>query len=104
MEGTRFRFSAFASYHNRETGVQISGMKMFQGFQLDLHTVRNTVFLRLWYFLIYLCFPNNSSRATISKSSLREWVDYARENEALILYDAAYEAFIRDDQLPKSIE
>jgi LL-diaminopimelate aminotransferase len=53
--------------------------------------------------LIYLCFPNNPTGATISKSRLQEWVDYARENGALILFDAAYEAFIRDDSLPKSI-
>ena len=53
--------------------------------------------------LVYLCFPNNPSGATITKSGLKEWVDYARENQALILYDAAYESFIRDDSLPKSI-
>jgi LL-diaminopimelate aminotransferase len=53
--------------------------------------------------LIYLCYPNNPTGATISKSVLKEWVDYARENKALILFDAAYESFIRDDQVPKSI-
>jgi len=53
--------------------------------------------------LIYLCFPNNPTGATISKSKLKEWVDYARKNRALVLYDAAYESFIRDDALPKSI-
>ena len=53
--------------------------------------------------LIYLCYPNNPSGATISKSDLKKWVDYARENKALILYDAAYESFIRDESLPKSI-
>ena len=53
--------------------------------------------------LIYLCFPNNPTGATISKSALKEWVDYARKNKALILYDAAYESFIRDDTLPRSI-
>ena len=53
--------------------------------------------------LIYLCYPNNPTGATISKSVLKEWVDYARENKALILFDAAYESFIRDDQLPRSI-
>jgi len=47
--------------------------------------------------LIYLCFPNNPTGATISKSQLKDWVDYARENKAVILYDAAYESFIRDD-------
>ena len=53
--------------------------------------------------LIYLCYPNNPSGQTITKSALKEWVDYARDNNALILYDAAYESFIRDEQLPKSI-
>jgi LL-diaminopimelate aminotransferase len=53
--------------------------------------------------LIYLCFPNNPTGATISVSQLKQWVDFAREKKALILYDAAYEAFIRDDTLPKSI-
>lgn len=53
--------------------------------------------------LIYLCFPNNPTGSTITKEQLKTWVDYARENKALILYDAAYEAFIRDDSLPHSI-
>jgi LL-diaminopimelate aminotransferase len=52
---------------------------------------------------IYLCFPNNPTGAVITKSQLTEWVHYARKNKALILYDAAYEAFIRDDSLPRSI-
>jgi len=53
--------------------------------------------------LIYLCFPNNPTGATISRETLKTWVDYARENKALILYDAAYEAFIRDQTLPRTI-
>jgi LL-diaminopimelate aminotransferase len=53
--------------------------------------------------LIYLCFPNNPTGATIPISRLQAWVDYAREAKALILYDAAYEAFIQDDTLPRSI-
>ncbi len=53
--------------------------------------------------VIYLCFPNNPSGATISKKKLKEWVDFARENKAIILYDAAYESFIRDKELPRSI-
>jgi LL-diaminopimelate aminotransferase len=53
--------------------------------------------------LIYLCFPNNPTGATITKMRLQTWVDYARENKALLLYDAAYEAFIRDPDLPRSI-
>ncbi len=53
--------------------------------------------------LIYLCFPNNPTGSTISKSELKTWVDYATQNRALILFDAAYESFIRDKSLPKSI-
>jgi len=53
--------------------------------------------------LIYLCFPNNPTGATITKTDLAEWVGYARENKALILFDAAYVAFIRDSSLPQSI-
>lgn len=53
--------------------------------------------------LIYLCFPNNPTGATITKAQLKTWVDYAIDNKSLILFDAAYEAFIRDDQLPHSI-
>tara|TARA_A100001035_G_scaffold238528_1_gene203224 strand:+ start:3088 stop:4314 length:1227 start_codon:yes stop_codon:yes gene_type:complete len=53
--------------------------------------------------ILYLCFPNNPTGATISKSELKKWVDYARENSSLILFDAAYEAFIRDENIPHSI-
>lgn len=53
--------------------------------------------------LIYLCFPNNPTGATATRAQLKEWVDYARANRALILFDAAYEAFIRDPALPHSI-
>ena len=53
--------------------------------------------------LIYLCYPNNPTGATITKSALKEWVDFAKDNKALILFDAAYESFIRNEDLPKSI-
>ncbi len=53
--------------------------------------------------LIYLCFPNNPTGSTISREQLRTWVDFARDQKAVILFDAAYEAFIRDDSLPHSI-
>ncbi|MBC2710719.1 MAG: LL-diaminopimelate aminotransferase [Desulfosarcina sp.] len=53
--------------------------------------------------LIYLCFPNNPTGATVTTDQLKAWVDYAAANKAIILYDAAYEAFIRDDTLPHSI-
>lgn len=53
--------------------------------------------------LIYLCFPNNPTGSTATRAQLKEWVDYARANKALILFDAAYEAFITDPALPHSI-
>ncbi|MBN2063128.1 MAG: LL-diaminopimelate aminotransferase [Deltaproteobacteria bacterium] len=53
--------------------------------------------------LIYLCFPNNPTGSTIRKEELARWVNYAFENRAVILYDSAYEAFIREDGLPRSI-
>ncbi len=53
--------------------------------------------------LIYLCFPNNPTGATASKEYLKAWVDYAKANDAIILFDAAYEAFITDPELPHSI-
>ncbi|MBK8397864.1 MAG: LL-diaminopimelate aminotransferase [Leptospiraceae bacterium] len=53
--------------------------------------------------LIYLCYPNNPTGTTITKEKLKVWVDYARQNKSIILYDAAYEAFITETHLPKSI-
>lgn len=53
--------------------------------------------------LIYLCYPNNPTGAVATKDQLKKWVDYAIENKAVILFDAAYEAFIRDDSIPHSI-
>ena len=53
--------------------------------------------------VIYLCFPNNPTGATATKEQLKKWVDYAKENKSLILFDAAYECFIRNPELPKSI-
>jgi len=52
---------------------------------------------------VYLCFPNNPTGATATKAQLTAWVDYARANKALILFDAAYEAFVRDPAIPRSI-
>lgn len=53
--------------------------------------------------LIYLCFPNNPTGASINREQLSRWVEYAQQHRALILFDAAYEAFIQDDSLPHSI-
>lgn len=53
--------------------------------------------------LIYLCFPNNPTGAVIHKTELQKWVDYANEHGSIILYDAAYEAYISEDDVPHSI-
>jgi len=53
--------------------------------------------------ILYLCFPNNPTGATITKKELKKWVDYALQNKSLILFDAAYEAFIQDNNIPHSI-
>ncbi len=53
--------------------------------------------------LIYLCFPNNPTGAVATRSQLEAWVKYAKANDAIILFDAAYEAFIQDPEVPHSI-
>ena len=53
--------------------------------------------------IIYLCFPNNPTGATITKAQLQEWVDYAKRIGAVIIYDAAYEAYITEEKIPHSI-
>ncbi|MEM9018010.1 MAG: LL-diaminopimelate aminotransferase [Verrucomicrobiota bacterium] len=53
--------------------------------------------------LIYLCYPNNPTGATATRAQLEAWVAYAKENQSIILYDAAYSAFIQEDDVPRSI-
>ena len=53
--------------------------------------------------VIYLCYPNNPTGMTLTKDELRRWVNYALHNDALIFFDAAYEAYIQDDRIPHSI-
>ena len=53
--------------------------------------------------IIYLCYPNNPTGATATREQLTSWVAYAKENNAIILYDAAYEAYIQDNDVPHSI-
>ena len=53
--------------------------------------------------MIYLCFPNNPTGTVLSKEELKKWVNYAKENKSIILYDSAYEAFITDETIPHSI-
>ena len=53
--------------------------------------------------MIYLCYPNNPTGTVLPKEELRKWVNYALHNDTLLLYDAAYEAYIQDDSIPHSI-
>lgn len=53
--------------------------------------------------IIYLCYPNNPTGTTLTKAELKKWVDYAIANNSIIFFDAAYEAFIREDDVPHSI-
>ena len=53
--------------------------------------------------VIYICSPNNPTGAAYNRGQLKEWVDYALANDAIILYDSAYECFITDETLPRSI-
>ncbi|MGJ8656156.1 MAG: LL-diaminopimelate aminotransferase [Akkermansiaceae bacterium] len=53
--------------------------------------------------IVYLCYPNNPTGASATREQLTAWVNYAKENDAIILYDAAYEAFIQDSDVPRSI-
>lgn len=53
--------------------------------------------------ILYLCYPNNPTGTVISKTELKKWVNYALKNDTLILYDAAYEAYIQDPEIPHSI-
>ena len=53
--------------------------------------------------IVYLCYPNNPTGTTLTKAELKKWVDYALANDTLILFDAAYEAYIQETDVPHSI-
>lgn len=53
--------------------------------------------------MIYLCFPNNPTGTVLTKDELKKWINYAKENDSIILYDSAYEAFITEENIPHSI-
>jgi LL-diaminopimelate aminotransferase len=53
--------------------------------------------------MIYLCYPNNPTGTVLSKTQLKEWIDYAIANDAIIFFDAAYEAFVKESDIPRSI-
>ena len=53
--------------------------------------------------IIYLCYPNNPTGTVLTREQLQRWVDYARQNHSIIIYDGAYEAYIEEDDIPHSI-
>jgi LL-diaminopimelate aminotransferase len=53
--------------------------------------------------MVYLCYPNNPTGSVLTRAQLKTWVDWARQHEAVLLFDAAYEAYIRDPEIPHSI-
>ncbi len=53
--------------------------------------------------IIYLCFPNNPTGTVLTKEEIKKWIDYAKKNKSIIMYDAAYESFIREKNIPHSI-
>jgi len=85
------------TYHDgRWTNVRYMPTTAENGFVPDLPKGRPVD-------VIYLCFPNNPTGTVITKQELRKWVNYALKNDALILFDAAYQAYIKDPDIPHSI-
>ena len=76
-------------------GITYLPLTKENGFQAEIPTEKVDV--------VYLCFPNNPTGAVATREHLADWVAYAQEHDALLLFDAAYEAFVQDDALPRSI-
>ena len=89
------RTGAYNSVTNGFDGLIYMPCTPMNGFVPELPSVTPDI--------IYLCFPNNPTGMTITKERLQQWVDYANKNAAVILYDAAYEAYISEKGIPHSI-
>ena len=89
------RTGAYNSVTNGFDGLIYMPCTPMNGFVPELPSVTPDI--------IYLCFPNNPTGMTITKEGLQQWVDYANKNDAVILYDAAYEAYISEKGIPHSI-
>ena len=76
-------------------GITYLPLTKENGFQAEIPTEKLDV--------VYLCFPNNPTGAVATREHLADWVAYAHEHDALLLFDAAYEAFVQDEDLPRSI-
>ncbi len=87
--------TGFSGSNSRYEGLSYIALDATNGFVAEIPTSPVD--------LIYLCFPNNPTGAVATKEHLADWVEYAIKNNALILFDAAYEAFITDPSLPHSI-
>jgi len=89
------RTGAYNSVTNGFDGLIYMPCTPMNGFVPELPSVTPDI--------IYLCFPNNPTGMTITKEGLQQWVDYANKNGSVILYDAAYEAYISEEGIPHSI-
>lgn len=89
------RTGAYNSVTNGFDGLIYMPCTPMNGFVPELPSVTPDI--------IYLCFPNNPTGMTITKERLQQWVDYANKNGSVILYDAAYEAYISEEGIPHSI-
>lgn len=89
------RTGAYNSVTNGFDGLIYMPCTPMNGFVPELPSVTPDI--------IYLCFPNNPTGMTITKERLQQWVDYANKNGSVILYDAAYEAYISEKGIPHSI-
>ncbi len=87
--------TGLAGSNGRYAGLSYIALNAANGFQAEIPNDPVD--------LIYLCFPNNPTGAVATKQHLSDWVEYAKKHDALILFDAAYEAFIQDPLLPHSI-
>jgi len=89
------RTGSFDPKSGRYAGIQYLDCTEQSSFKPALPNIKVDV--------IYLCSPNNPTGIALSRKELKTWVDYAKENKSVILFDAAYEAYIRDDDIPHSI-
>src|SRR5216684_3482511 len=102
-QGYEFLRSAIAQNDYRDRKIDIADDEIFvsDGSKCDCGFVPEPP--KEHVDLVYLCFPNNPTGAVATRDQLARWVDYARQHDALILFDAAYEAYISDSKIPHSI-
>jgi LL-diaminopimelate aminotransferase len=89
------RSGAFDAAQGRYTNIEYLDVTSENGFIPALPKQRADV--------IYLCYPNNPTGTALGREALKKWVDYAKANKSLILYDSAYEAYVKEENIPRSI-